>query len=65
MTFDQASNRLKNRVAFLETKVADLEANGGSAYWFRQDLEALQIGIAAISYTREMQQYEQSEFPTP
>jgi hypothetical protein len=63
MTNHDAIKRLQNRDEYLVAKIAAIEAEGRSAFWFYADREALAIAIAAIEYVIEMQKYEQSQVP--
>ena len=67
MTPLEAIGRLRNRVMFLERKIAENKLEGKNVFWFEQDVLAIDTAISALQYVHEMQQYEaaqpHNEFP--
>lgn len=61
LTNQQAISRLRKRGEYVQRKIDELTAEGKPVFWFLQDLEAVQIGIAAIEYVIAMEAYEASQ----
>ncbi len=61
MTPLEAVARLQNRATFLTDKIAQMQADGRSVYWYEKDLEANALAISALEYLHNVQEYETSQ----
>jgi hypothetical protein len=61
MTEQAAILRLQNRKNYLEGKLAEAEAEGKNTFWFTQDVEAIDLAVAALRFVIEMAAYEAAQ----
>jgi len=64
MTPLQAVERLRNRQTFLTSKIATMEAEGRSSFWFLKDIEAIDLAISALEYLHNVTEYEKAQQST-
>jgi hypothetical protein len=61
MTEQAAILRLQNRKNYLVGKIAEAEAEGKNTFWHGQDVDAIDLAIAALRFVIEMAAYEASQ----
>lgn len=61
MTNEYAIVVLKKRNDWLDSKIAEREAAGGSAYSLHLEKDAVALALAALDYTIKMLEYEASQ----
>jgi len=61
MTPLEAIERLRKRSEFLTSKIATIEAEGRSTFWFLKDVEANDLAISALEFLHATQEYEKAQ----